>query len=83
MVCEAFGDAVVDSSYKGAIKAAAEKEFKFRVLRVDEIRDPRQNPAKCEQYRCSRYDPLGLKSISVKDTTKDTVKFVLRVFSIT
>ena len=39
-----FGDAVLDSAYQGAIKAVALKEFKFRVLRVDEIRDSGQIP---------------------------------------
>ncbi len=37
-----FGDAVLDSAYKGAIKAVAEKEFDFKVLRVDEIQDAGQ-----------------------------------------
>lgn len=39
-----FGDAVLDSAYQGVIKAVAEKEFNFRVLRVDEIRDAGQIP---------------------------------------
>ena len=34
-----FGDVDLDSAYQGAIKAVAEKEFKFRVLRIDEVRD--------------------------------------------
>lgn len=37
-----FGDAILDSAYKGAIKAVAEKEFDFKVLRVDEIQDAGQ-----------------------------------------
>ncbi len=37
-----FGDPVLDSAYQGAIKAVGEKEFEFRVLRVDEIRDAGQ-----------------------------------------
>jgi hypothetical protein len=39
-----FGDPVLDSAYQGAIKAVAEKEFKFPVLRVDEIHDAGQIP---------------------------------------
>jgi len=34
-----FGDPVLDSAYQGAIKVVGEKEFEFRVLRIDEIRD--------------------------------------------
>jgi hypothetical protein len=37
-----FGDPVLDSAYKGAIKAVAEREFKFKLLRVDEILDAGQ-----------------------------------------
>jgi hypothetical protein len=37
-----FGDVHLDSAYQGAIKAVAEKEFGFRVLRADEIRDSGQ-----------------------------------------
>jgi hypothetical protein len=39
-----FGDPGLDSAYLGAIKAVAEKDFGFRVLRVDEIRDSGQVP---------------------------------------
>jgi len=37
-----FGDPYLDSAYRGAIKAVAEDQFGFRVLRVDEIRDAGQ-----------------------------------------
>lgn len=39
-----FGDPDLDSAYQGAIKAVAENEFKFRVLRVDEVHDAGQIP---------------------------------------
>jgi hypothetical protein len=37
-----FGDPILDSAYQGVIKAVGEEEFKFQVLRVDEIRDAGQ-----------------------------------------
>jgi hypothetical protein len=37
-----FGDPLLDSAYQGVIKAVGEEEFKFSVLRVDEIRDAGQ-----------------------------------------
>lgn len=39
-----FGDPVLDSAYHGAIKTVAENEFKFPVLRIDEIYDGGQIP---------------------------------------